>query len=324
MVRTVRTFRVAVAGLGAISTVWLKAFETREDVEVVALVDPATAQAEAQRAAFGLDCPVLSDLATAIAAERADLVVNLTPPRAPPGDRRGGDRRRLRRRRREAADPGPGRGGRARPVGADRRTDGCGDAEPPCPPRRPRDARGRRRGRDRDGGRHLVRHVPLAPLSEHVRRRDRQPLASRHGDPPLRCGACDHRSGRRHRAGARVELTDVLDVGRGGRDGGLRALERLRLLVPRVVGRRGSRDLLRRNVAGVRHEGHVRLGRCRPSSASKPWSAGRAVRARRRSTWKDDRRRVRRSERPHARGLRRSSTRFRQARRRRPSPPTTS
>ena len=81
MVRTVRTFRVAVAGLGAISTVWLRALETREDVEVVALVDPATALAEAQRAAFGLDCPVLSDLATAIAAERADLVVNLTPPR---------------------------------------------------------------------------------------------------------------------------------------------------------------------------------------------------------------------------------------------------
>jgi predicted dehydrogenase len=80
LVRALRTFRVAVAGLGAVSTVWLKAFETREDVEVVALVDPATSQAEAQRAAFGLDCPVLSDLATAIAAERADLVVNLTPP----------------------------------------------------------------------------------------------------------------------------------------------------------------------------------------------------------------------------------------------------
>ncbi len=75
-----RTFRIAVAGLGAISTVWLKALETREDVEVVALVDPSTAQAKAQRAAFGLDCPVRADLATAIAAERADLVVNLTPP----------------------------------------------------------------------------------------------------------------------------------------------------------------------------------------------------------------------------------------------------
>jgi predicted dehydrogenase len=76
----VRTFRIAVAGLGAISTVWLKALETREDAEVVALVDPAIAQAEAQRAAFGLECPVLSDLATAIASERPDLVVNLTPP----------------------------------------------------------------------------------------------------------------------------------------------------------------------------------------------------------------------------------------------------
>lgn len=75
-----RTFRTVVVGLGRVSSVWLDALETREDAEIVALVDRDTTQAEAQRAAFGLDCPVFSDVGTAIAAERPDLVVNLTPP----------------------------------------------------------------------------------------------------------------------------------------------------------------------------------------------------------------------------------------------------
>ncbi len=75
-----RAFRVAVAGLGLISTEWLRSLAARDDVEVVALVDPNTAGAEAQRTAFGLTCPVLADLATAIPRERVDLVVNLTPP----------------------------------------------------------------------------------------------------------------------------------------------------------------------------------------------------------------------------------------------------
>jgi len=75
-----RTFRTVVAGLGLVSNGWLPALGAREDVEVVALVDPNTAKAQAQRTAFGLTCPVLTDVATAIATEQADLVVNLTPP----------------------------------------------------------------------------------------------------------------------------------------------------------------------------------------------------------------------------------------------------
>lgn len=77
-----RTFRVAIAGLGLISTEWLRSLGTRTDVGVVALVDPDVAKAEAQRTAFELSCPVLTDLATAIATEQADLVINLTPPAA--------------------------------------------------------------------------------------------------------------------------------------------------------------------------------------------------------------------------------------------------
>ena len=68
------------AGLGLISTEWLRSLAARDDVDVVALVDPDTAGAEAQRTAFGLTCPVLADLATAITREQADIVVNLTPP----------------------------------------------------------------------------------------------------------------------------------------------------------------------------------------------------------------------------------------------------
>jgi predicted dehydrogenase len=80
VVRALRTFRAAVVGLGLISTEWLLAIGAREDIEVVALVDLDAERAEAQRSAFGLSCPVLTDLTTAIATERVDLVINLTPP----------------------------------------------------------------------------------------------------------------------------------------------------------------------------------------------------------------------------------------------------
>ena len=73
-------FRIAVVGLGAISPEWLRSLGMHEDVDVVALVDSDVERAEAQRTAFGLSCPVFADLATAIASERAELVVNLTPP----------------------------------------------------------------------------------------------------------------------------------------------------------------------------------------------------------------------------------------------------
>ncbi|MCY7301903.1 MAG: Gfo/Idh/MocA family oxidoreductase [Thermoleophilia bacterium] len=75
-----RTFRAVVVGLGAISTEWLRVLGGRGDVEVVALVDFDATRAAAQRSAFGLLCPVGSDLESAIGEQRADLVVVLTPP----------------------------------------------------------------------------------------------------------------------------------------------------------------------------------------------------------------------------------------------------
>jgi predicted dehydrogenase len=76
----VKTFRTVVVGLGGIAKAWLTPLGARDDVDLVALVDPDTSRSEAQRRAFRLTCPVLTDVAAAIAAERADLVVNLTPP----------------------------------------------------------------------------------------------------------------------------------------------------------------------------------------------------------------------------------------------------
>lgn len=80
MVRPVREIRVVVVGLGRISTEWLTALGEREDLYVVGLVDPDATRANTQRSDFGLACAVHTDLARAINEERANLVVNLTPP----------------------------------------------------------------------------------------------------------------------------------------------------------------------------------------------------------------------------------------------------
>ncbi len=75
-----RTFRAAVVGLGNIAGSWLRPLVARSDVEIVALVDTDAARAEERRAEFQLTCPVLTALPTALATERPDLVINLTPP----------------------------------------------------------------------------------------------------------------------------------------------------------------------------------------------------------------------------------------------------
>ena len=74
-----KDFRVAVVGLGAVSTEWLRILGRRDDVEVVALVDPNAALAQERRVAFELDAPIFGDVAEAIDRERVDLVIALTP-----------------------------------------------------------------------------------------------------------------------------------------------------------------------------------------------------------------------------------------------------
>ncbi len=74
------TRRVAVVGLGAISTRWLEVLAARDDVEIVGLVDVDEAHAEEQRRAFGLAARIEKTLAPTLEAEKPDLVINLTPP----------------------------------------------------------------------------------------------------------------------------------------------------------------------------------------------------------------------------------------------------
>jgi predicted dehydrogenase len=74
-------FRVALVGAGGVSGLWLPALATRDDVEVVAVVDPSVERGEARIARYGLACRRHDSLADGVAEGGANLVVNLTPPR---------------------------------------------------------------------------------------------------------------------------------------------------------------------------------------------------------------------------------------------------
>jgi predicted dehydrogenase len=71
---------VLVAGLGVVSRFWLPPLAEAPELELVAVVEPDAARLEAAREQYGLRCPAFSELASALAAERPDLVINLTPP----------------------------------------------------------------------------------------------------------------------------------------------------------------------------------------------------------------------------------------------------
>ncbi|HBQ63424.1 MAG TPA: oxidoreductase [Clostridiales bacterium] len=75
-----KRFRIASAGCGAMSRAWLQYTLTREDTEIVALVDPVTASANARKEEFHLDCAVFSGLQDAIKETGANLVFDITPP----------------------------------------------------------------------------------------------------------------------------------------------------------------------------------------------------------------------------------------------------
>lgn len=74
-------FQVIVAGCGGISNPWLQHAVARADTQIVALVNPTLAKAEAQREKFGLDCPVFGDVDIALnQVPGANLLFDLTPP----------------------------------------------------------------------------------------------------------------------------------------------------------------------------------------------------------------------------------------------------
>jgi len=78
----VKRFRVAVAGCGAIAETWVRYALSRNDVEIVALVDIREEKAKAMARRHELTSNIYTDVVKAIAASNANLVFDLTTPTA--------------------------------------------------------------------------------------------------------------------------------------------------------------------------------------------------------------------------------------------------
>ncbi|MDI9499204.1 MAG: Gfo/Idh/MocA family oxidoreductase [Bacillota bacterium] len=73
-------FKVIVAGCGSIANKWLANLTARDDVQIVALVDPVRENALAHKERHELPCRVFPDLAQALAETQASLLIDTTPP----------------------------------------------------------------------------------------------------------------------------------------------------------------------------------------------------------------------------------------------------
>ena len=73
-----KKYRIAVVGCGAVSHHWLRYVTTRDDIEIVSLVDPNKANAEDKKSRYGLHCPIYSDLTTALKETSPNLLFDLT------------------------------------------------------------------------------------------------------------------------------------------------------------------------------------------------------------------------------------------------------
>jgi len=77
-----KRFRVAVAGCGSMADTWVKYALSRDDVEVVALVDIKEENAQAMAKRYGLTCNIYGDITKAIRDSGVNLVLNVTTPAA--------------------------------------------------------------------------------------------------------------------------------------------------------------------------------------------------------------------------------------------------
>lgn len=75
-------FKVAVTGCGGMANHWVAYAKSREDVEIVALVDLYPEQAQAMAERHSLSCGQYTDLAAAIQQSGANLVFDVTVPAA--------------------------------------------------------------------------------------------------------------------------------------------------------------------------------------------------------------------------------------------------
>ncbi|MGI6776684.1 MAG: Gfo/Idh/MocA family protein [Acetivibrionales bacterium] len=73
-----KRFRIAIAGCGLIANEWVKYALTREDVEIVALVDVNNKNAKAMAQKYQLNCECYEDIEDAIRSTGANLVFDTT------------------------------------------------------------------------------------------------------------------------------------------------------------------------------------------------------------------------------------------------------
>jgi len=73
-------YRIVVAGCGGISPSWFGPLGKRDDCVIVGLADIVEANALEKKEKFGLDAAVYPSLSAALAKEKPDIVIDLTPP----------------------------------------------------------------------------------------------------------------------------------------------------------------------------------------------------------------------------------------------------
>jgi predicted dehydrogenase len=73
-------FKVVLVGCGSMANEWVKYALSREDTELVALVDIKEEYATAMKERYGLTCPIYTDLTAAIEQSKANLVFDVTIP----------------------------------------------------------------------------------------------------------------------------------------------------------------------------------------------------------------------------------------------------
>lgn len=78
----VSRFRAVLVGCGRMSHAWLGLLATRDDIEIVGLVDPDTAAAERKKGKYALEAGVFAKLEDALAATQPDVVLDVAVPEA--------------------------------------------------------------------------------------------------------------------------------------------------------------------------------------------------------------------------------------------------
>jgi len=77
-----KRFNIVVVGCGGMANTWVKYVLSREDTDIVALVDIDKDKAKNMAENYELDCKIYRDVSQAVKASGANIVFNVTPPDA--------------------------------------------------------------------------------------------------------------------------------------------------------------------------------------------------------------------------------------------------